>query len=215
MVVIGVDLSGPSNSAETAMACFCVESERLKCKDIVVGLDDAELYRRIEAFGGESEIVIGLDAPLSYYPGGGDRPGDAELRRRLINAGLHPGSVMPPTMTRMVYLTLRGVCVARGLKEILPNRASIVEVHPAGAMVLRGAPSRDVREFKRDPAARGRLLGWLGRAQKIQGIPRKHVPTDHVVAAMACALAAWNWARNQPAWCQKADPPIHPYDFAC
>ena len=52
MIVIGVDLSGPSNSRATAIACFVVDSERLKCKDIDVGLDDAELYRRIEALGG-------------------------------------------------------------------------------------------------------------------------------------------------------------------
>lgn len=214
MIIIGIDLSGPSNTAATAMACFIGGSETLRCTGTLVGLDDPALRRRVDAASGEDELVVGLDAPLSYNPGGGDRPGDSDLRRRLIESGLHPGAVMPPTMTRMAYLTLRGVCVARLLSTIRPNRPAIVEVHPAGAMALGGAPAADVRELKRNPLARSRLLRWF-EAQGVQGIPSEDPPTDHVVAAAACGFAAWKWALNRSAWCQRADPHIHPYDFAC
>jgi len=38
---------------------------------------------------------------------------------------------------------------------------------------------------------------------------------DHTVAACAAALAAWDWSRGKGRWVHPADPPAHPYDFAC
>jgi hypothetical protein len=37
------------------------------------------------------QIAVGLDAPLSYNPGGGDRPADACLRKAVVGAGLRQG----------------------------------------------------------------------------------------------------------------------------
>ncbi len=121
---------------------------------------------------------------------------------------------MTPTMTRMAYLTLRGVCVARLLEGVRPSPPRIVEVHPGAALVLRDAPVDDVREMKRSPAARERLLAWL-EGRGLRGASRGREATDHVVAACAAALAAWDWVSDRSAWLRRARPPLHPYDFAC
>ena len=213
-IVAGIDLAGPSNLSDTAVALFSANGRRLACLRVAVGADDRSLLDIVSDASNGAAAVVGLDAPLSYNPGGGDRPGDDELRRRVIRAGLPPGSVMPPTMTRMAYLTLRGVCVARALATIRPVPPRVVEVHPGACLALRGAPIGDVRAFKRQGAARGRLLGWL-EAQGVEGVAALTSPTDHLVAACACAYAAWKWACDDASWCRGAAPPLHPYDFAC
>ena len=214
MIVAGVDLSGPSNSSHTAIAWFSDDGADLSCSKTVVGADDRTLFELFSGVAHDGGFVVGLDAPLSYNPGGGDRPGDFRLRRRLMQVGLRSGSVMTPTMTRMVYLTLRGVCVARALETIRPHPPRIVEVHPSGSLALRGAPIEAVRKFKTDGAARTRLLRWL-EAQGLRGVASLKNASDHLVAACACAHAAWKWARNEAVWCEQAAAPLHPYDFAC
>ncbi len=81
-------------------------------------------------------------------------------------------------------------------------------------MVLRGASSVDVAGFKRELAARLRLLGWL-QEMGLDGLPRADDTSDHFVAACAAALAGWRWAEGKAVWCYPAQPPEHPYDFAC
>ena len=104
MFYIGVDLSGPSNSQETAMVAFKASKRGfLSACQKLLGADDHDILFSIRRFQLESDIVVGLDAPLSYNIGGGDRPADSELRKKIVTAGLKPGSVMPPTMTRMAY----------------------------------------------------------------------------------------------------------------
>jgi hypothetical protein len=49
----------------------------------------------------------------------------------------------------------------------------------------------------------------------LHGIPVLADTSDHFVAACAAALAGWQWAAAKPAWCYPAQPPEHPYDFAC
>ena len=57
--------------------------------------------------------MIGIDAPLSYQDGGGDRPQDKSIRQFIKKHGLSGSSIMPPTLTKMVYLTLRGIGLTR------------------------------------------------------------------------------------------------------
>ena len=70
------------------------------------------------------------------------RTGDSALQKELIAAGMHPGSVVAPTMNWMCYLTLRGITVARMLTALdAKNPMDVVEVYPGGVMVLSGAPA--------------------------------------------------------------------------
>jgi len=104
--ILGIDLSGPTNTADTACLAFQEEGDTLHLTDLIRGAKDEDIYRLAAGLTTQGRLVVGLDAPLSYNPGGGDRPGDRALREKVAAAGLHPGSVMTPTMTRMAYLTL-------------------------------------------------------------------------------------------------------------
>ena len=122
---------------------------------------------------------------------------------------------MTPTMTRMVYLTLHGIALARVLATLKPDiDLQIVEVHPGACMLLRGAAARDVRSFKRDIQARLNLLNWL-EGQGLDGLPRLKNVADHFVASCAAALAAWQWSLGNAVWQYPAETPHHPYAFAC
>jgi predicted nuclease with RNAse H fold len=211
-LVLGVDLSGPANPRDTAAAWFEVDGEALGFAGGRLGAGDPELCELVARLAGSAPLWVGLDAPLSYQPGGGDRPGDTALRRLVVARGLHPGSVMAPTLTRMAYLTLRGIALARAIERVAPG-ARIVEVHPGAAMALRGAPASALRRMKRSPRARRALAGWLAR-QGLRGLPDGRA-SDHELAARACALATWRWSQGRPAWLAPAAPPLHPYDFAC
>jgi predicted nuclease with RNAse H fold len=213
MIVLGVDLSGPSNVASTAVVSLNEQREHLEVDKAVMGVGDLELTDLGLDAAAHGDVVIGVDAPLSYNPGGGDRPADAELRTLVIGRGLRPGSVMAPTAMRMVYLTLRGLAVSRALSGAGAN-VRIVEVHPTATLVLRGANAADVQELKRSREARERLLSWL-ETQGLLGASRLDSSNDHLVAACAGALAAWRWARAGTAWVRRASPPVHPFDFAC
>jgi predicted nuclease with RNAse H fold len=124
--IVGIDLSGPSNTGETAVAIFRSDGEVLRFERCTEGTDTAIRDAVYEA-SRKGPVAVGLDAPLSYQPGGGDRPRDRALRKRLIEVGLHPGSVMAPTMSRMCYLTLRGLAIARLLQF---TGVAVVEVQP-------------------------------------------------------------------------------------
>ncbi len=213
MYIVGIDLSGPRNVAHTCVTVFRVQGPALSFVQAVHEADDAAIHQLVSEIGKQGSVIIGIDAPLSYNPGGGDRPSDADLRRQVRAKGRV--GVMPPTLIRMVYLTLRGIALTRMLEALRPAAdLRIVEVHPGAAMLLRAAPAADVAAFKADPAARLRLLDWL-ETVGLQSIPRSTEPSDHFVAACAASLAAWQWAAGQPAWCARAQPPAHPYDFAC
>ncbi len=214
MDVVGIDLSGPSNVADTAVARFLVTRRGLVLRDCVIGADDAAIAALLRRTVRRGDLVLGLDAPLSYNDGGGDRPADRLLRRRAVAAGLRAGTVMPPTLTRMAYLTLRGLAVARMATAIGGPRARIVEVHPGAALVLRGAPSSAVRALKESAAARRAILAWLER-QGVGAVAGRGDLGDHFVAACAAALAAWKWHAGDAAWLHPAEPPQHPHDVAC
>jgi predicted nuclease with RNAse H fold len=212
--VVGIDLSGPTNVKDTVFLAFEALGTEIRLSQAIQGAKDHDIHAAAEELLSLGKVVVGLDAPLSYNPGGGDRPGDKILREKVIRAGLHPGSVMTPTMTRMAYLTLRGTAIARILSSFPEPKPKIVEVHPGAAMALRGAAITDLRAYKMDPPAQQRLLGWLKR----QGLDIKdmHKTLDsHHVDACAAALAAWKWHLGDAVWVEPASPPHHPFDYAC
>ncbi len=213
MIYIGMDLSGPSNIKDTAIAVFKETSDiELTCIRTVSGADDIDIMNLINKLKEEDSLVAGLDSPLSYNNRGGDRPGDAALRKKLTQAGMFAGSVMVPTFNRMVYLTLRGISIARMLKQICPEMKT-AEIHPGGAMALRGASIEDIKAMKSSMDSRVNLLKWID-GQGLKNIPLEK-PEDHFVAACACALGVWKWHKNETEWIHPAEPPIHPFDYAC
>jgi len=116
-------------------------------------------------------------------------------------------------MTRMAYLTLRGIAVACSLQSIPKAPPRIVEVHPGAAVALRGAPIDAVRTFKQDVGARQELLTWL--AQHGLDAAANESASDHYVAACAAALATWKWCTGKTVWLHPAAPPFHAFDYAC
>src|SRR5512146_3060707 len=188
MIIIGIDLSGPRNLADTSMAVFEQRAGVAQFMKACHGAGDNEILRVVSDVGSKQPLVIGIDAPLSYNPGGGDRPSDAALRHAVLEKGRGVG-VMPPTLMRMVYLTLRGITLTRMLGGLRPQiEPAMVEVHPGACMLLREAPAQDVAAFKRAMPARVHLLEWLQR-MGLQGLPSSNDPSDHFVAACAAGLA--------------------------
>jgi uncharacterized protein len=210
-VIVGIDLSGPANAADTAVVWFFENKGTLEFAGDVSGASDADIVSAVTRL---RTPVVGLDAPLSYNPGGGFRPSDTALQKETIRAGMRPGSVMAPTFNRMAYLTLRGIVVARTLEATGLPRQSIVEVHPGAAFALHGAPIEDVLGYGKVQASRVALLNWL-RTAGLQGVPDRMSDTSHCTAACGAALAAWKWTSGLQKWCRSAIPPHHPYDFAC
>ena len=129
MDVIGIDLSGPCNAADTAIAAFRANGRTLVLQERLLGADDAAIAALIARTRPEADLVVGLDAPLSYNDGGGDRPADRLLHARAVAAGLPFGTVMPPTLTRIAYLTLRGITVARIVATISGALVAMVKRH--------------------------------------------------------------------------------------
>jgi predicted nuclease with RNAse H fold len=213
--VVGIDLSGPVNTKETALVWGHALGAGFDCYGQKLGVDDREILKIVQEQCARRPTIVGLDAPLSYEPGGGMRDGDSELQKKLIAKGMAPGSVMAPTMTRMCYLTLRGMAVSRMLTALEGQHpVSVVEVHPGAVFVLGGAPAHVVKEMKGDPHARYTLHQWLQEQTMLLLPPEVHL-NDHLLAAAACALAAWRWSDGRSTWVHAAAPPAHPYDFAC
>ena len=214
MRVIGIDLSGPRNVADTFVTVFETAGNHLHFMEAIEGADDQKILAAVSSAGKSERLAIGIDAPLSYNPGGGDRDSDRELRRLAFEKGGGIG-ILPPTMIRMVYLTLRGLALTRALESLRPQYdVHIVEVHPGACLLLRGAPAKDAAGFKRRMRARLKLLDWLG-TQGLKGLPRAGGVADHFVASCAAALGAWQWSTGKSVWVHPAAPPWHPYDFAC
>lgn len=211
-IIMGVDLSGPSNHADTACAVFERQGDTLMYRRHLTWLGDADLLHVVDGASRGASLTIGLDAPLSYQDGGGDRVRDRELRTILTKAGMPSGTVMTPTMTRMAYLTLRGVSLSRMIASTHSD-AAIVEVHPFGSLALAGAPVADLTAVKKDAAARERIASWL-TDNGMDGLPNQEF-SDHELAAFGAAWAAWKWQSGTAAWTAPAEIPSHPFAFAC
>ncbi|WP_282034307.1 DUF429 domain-containing protein [Metabacillus indicus] len=216
MHVIGIDLAGPANHKETAVAVFKKEADSLVLNSLSFHNSDRLILDTVRSLAsGGGELAIGMDAPLSYQDGGGDRPSDKAVRSKLREAGLYHGSIMPPTLNRMVYLTLRGIHLSRALENYT---GSIVEVHPGGAMGLRLKPEERnlALSYKKSEADRRSLLPFLEH-WRMKNILPDAAETSHGLDACAAALAAWHWAdaEHEPEICIPAEPPFHPFDFCC
>lgn len=212
--VVGIDLSGPAGIANTAVTVFNDCGDRLSFNEMAVDGSDSAIVDLARMLLSKGSMTVGIDAPLSYQPGGGQRDRDADLRRAIVAVEMKPGSVMAPTAPRMVYLTLRGIALAAVLARTRGTHPMrIVEVHPGATMGLRGAPLNALLKYGRDQGAQRVLLEWLS-TQGLEDIPSANI-SSHFVAASACALAAWNWQRGNSRWLAAAEEPWHPYDFAC
>jgi predicted nuclease with RNAse H fold len=213
-IISGIDLSGPSNTKESTLVSFEVRNNSLQMATAIEGVTDLSIYDAIATNTANVKVIVGIDAPLSYNPGGGDRKSDRDLRKHIIAKGMPSGSVMPPTLTKMAYLTLRGMSVCRFLESHPNKRIFIVEVHPSGSMALRGAPVKSIKKMKSSTKAKQTLLQWLEN-QGLNGIDSTGSVSDHYVAACAAALAAWKWHLGESVWISKSEMPFHPYDFVC
>jgi predicted nuclease with RNAse H fold len=219
MRVIGIDLSGPSNHRDTILTVFKKQGNQLKFVKWISNLSDHGILKEISEQSHLDEVVVGIDAPLSYEDGGGDRQGDRELRQFVIALGMKPGSIMPPTLNRMVYLTLRGIKLSREIESLkTPYSISIVEVHP-GAVIGSRLFQNDIEyvlSYKKNLLARSFIRNWLGK-QKLTQIPILIEEESHSIDACAAALGAWHWKDHslKPKWLFPANPPLHPYDYCC
>ncbi|ELK44936.1 DUF429 domain-containing protein [Halobacillus sp. ACCC02827] len=216
MYYIGIDLSGPSNTKDTVLVCFERKGEALGYHTHIQPAGDEEILAFIEEKSEHAEVVIGMDAPLSYEDGGGERKQDKELKRFIISLGMKPGSIMAPTMTKMVYLTLRGIRLSREITTAeTAYPVHLVEVHPGAVIGSRmGTSLSEVLEYKKDLQIRSKLLRWF-QSQQLIGIPESFAQESHTVDACAAALGAWHWidpAYHSP-WLYPAEPPLHPYDY--
>jgi predicted nuclease with RNAse H fold len=212
--IFGIDLSGPSNTKESALVSFKARNNLLQMTTAIEGVTDLSIYDAIAKKSTNVKVIVGIDAPLSYNPGGGDRKSDKDLRKHIIAKGMPSGSVMPPTLNKMAYLTLRGISVCRFLESHPNKKINIVEVHPSASMALRGAPVKAIRKMKISTKAKQTLVQWLEN-QGLNGIDLSGSVSDHYVAACAAALAAWKWHLGESVWVFKSEMPFHPYDFAC
>jgi predicted nuclease with RNAse H fold len=212
--IFGIDLSGPSNTKESTLVSFKAKNKALQMITALEGVTDLSIYDAIAENSANVKAIVGIDAPLSYNPGGGDRKSDKDLRKHIIAKGMPSGSVMPPTLTKMAYLTLRGISVCRFLESQSNKKINIVEVHPSGSMALRGAPVKSIRKMKSSTKAKQILLQWL-KNKGLNEINLSGSVSDHYVAACAAALAAWKWHLGKSVWIFKSEMPFHPYDFVC
>jgi uncharacterized protein len=217
--IIGIDLSGPANHKDTVLTVFQLHNDKLEFEGMVDGASDEMIISRMEAEALNDEVVIGIDAPLSYQDGGGDRLQDKSIRDFIKGHGMSGSSIMPPTLTKMVYLTLRGIGITRQINSInTPHDIKIVEVHPGAAIGTRigssGLPH--VLQYKKDRHARLEIFTWFEKIG-LKNLPEEIIESTHMMDATAAALAAWHWAdpTKQPTWQWKTISSQHPFEFCC
>ena len=99
---------------------------------------DEKIITAIQSISSKENIVIGIDAPLSYQDGGGDRPQDKSLRQFIKGYGLTGSSIMPPTLNKngLFNTPWNGINTKNHATEHSQN-IRIVEVHPGAAIGTR------------------------------------------------------------------------------
>lgn len=223
MKIIGIDVAGTTNARDTVAAVFDCQGASLSCLSIRSHLSDQDIYRLTVHYAEQDSVVLGLDAPLSYQFGRGDRPSEISLRKIIKEIGMKPSSVMAPTAPRMIYVTLRGVSLSRGLAKIRNGgRLEIVEVHPGATIGLHyGAVPvpPQILDYKENNQheARAFIVQWLQGTMSMLHI-EDHLSealTSHEVDACAAALGAWKWKTGSYKWIARSSAPDHPYDFSC
>ena len=71
MKVIGIDLSGPANHKNTVMSVFQLRGNLLFFEKVINDASDEKILTAIQLISSQENVVIGIDAPLSYQDGGG------------------------------------------------------------------------------------------------------------------------------------------------
>jgi predicted nuclease with RNAse H fold len=243
VIVIGIDLSSPSNLADTVLVIARATDAELHILEMHENLSDEAILTLIhntqaQLAPGEA-MIVGIDCPLSYQDGKGGRESDNQLRNRIqkrsskapMGIGMHPSSVMSPVY--ISSLTMRGMHLARSLDSAI----SLVEVHPGATiglhMTARGTEASTgdlpyqvpdcVVTYKQDGrrpasevlAARAHIVMWMEQVMGVRGIPLEAVERTHRVDACAAALAAWKFATGAAVWSYPAMPPQHPYPYSC
>ncbi|MFO7958184.1 MAG: DUF429 domain-containing protein [Candidatus Brocadiia bacterium] len=212
--ICGLDLSGPANPGHTVLAWFSSEDEHLTYRSALCPAGDADIVKKVEELAGSGPVAVGIDAPLSYRDGGGMRPCDQKLAEALKEAKMNFVGVMAPTMVQMVYITLRGIGLARTLGLVTHGGVRTVEVHPGAVMALGGASRAALKQYKKSEKPLPELRDWLSE-QGLHELPPDSFGTSHRIDAAAAALGVWKWLLGESVWLAAAQPPQRPYDFAC
>lgn len=190
-ICIGMDLSGPSNSQDTAMCVFDGQSVQM-----YRNCSDQAIYGVLSQFNSNLPVVIAADAPLTYQDGGGYRDIDRALRQKLNSSGFSKIGVMAPTMTRMAYLTLRGM----RLKELCTQFANIelFETHPGAALAFSGIEYDSITQVKSDKTAFNRVVQALHN--QFPEISEEVLQNDHELMAASAMLSAYRYTQQQSLW---------------
>lgn len=176
-MLVGIDLAGPKNHKETAVATIVNKKITLDS-----GYSDSDIYKLIK---NTNVDLIGIDAPLSYNEQGGYRDSDRELRKLLNSRGFKDIGVMAPTYNRMIYLTSRGIRLSRLINSITPS-PPLFEVHPGAFFVLDNFPYKTVIDLKKSKDAILKLYNLIGN----RGYTFNREPiSDHEIMAVGVALA--------------------------
>jgi len=212
--IVGLDLSGPAGPENTGVAVFKVNRNKLSFTLAECDGSDAGILDLFARLADSGPVLAGIDAPLSYEPGGGLRERDYLLREELMANGQRLNRVIPPLAHRMVYLTLRGYGITRLLSTLQAKRIEIVEVHPTASLALRNAPLHDVGLVAASEVSRNTVQSWFDK-HGVTALLLQEGCASHFVAACAAALAAWKWARGEAVWQAEPEIPFHPYWFVC
>lgn len=207
----GLDLSGPSNLGDTFIVHMQKGGSSPKFCAVENGLDDVGIVDWISSRANDRPFTIAIDAPLSYQPGGGLRKSDRSLREFVKMKGYNAG-IMPPTLTKMVYITLRGINLVRLIQSECPG-ATIIESHPGVTLQASGVDGDLIMKMKSQSKARNAIVDYLS-TRIVDLIPEIGM-TDHGLAACGCAMAAEAFERGANYWFYDASPPQHPCIFAC
>lgn len=188
-VVIGIDLAGPANFVDTALCCF--DGTQVTSQS---GVSDQDIVNFLQQFDANRPILIAIDAPLTYQEGGGYRDVDRVLRKTLNARGFSKIGVMAPTMTKMVYLTLRGLRL-RELCSSFDNIA-VFETHPGAALVFDQVDYSSVTQIKTQPTVIELIWRKLtGRYVFLESVLMPQ--NDHQLMAIAAMLSAYRYQNHQ------------------
>ena len=214
-IFFGIDLSGPVNIIDTVISWFKYDysKEKLSLIDYKIGADDNFIFNIVKDLSINNDLFLAIDAPLSYNMNGGDRESDKSLREFLKKKNIKTSSVMTPTMTRMSYLTLRGISITRIL-ETLKKKPKVIEVHPFVSLLINGANKEDIKNVKKNEKAKQNIFNFLKKRQ-ISNLPVIVSKNDHFISSVIAAQIAYFYSRNQYQWRSKRKFPFHPYDFVC
>jgi len=220
MKIIGIDLSGPANHKDTAVIIFNRENDlHLTFETLIEHASDHTILKTIEEASIKGPVVIGIDAPLSYQDGGGYRPQDRLLSDFMRNNGLSSHSVMAPTMTKMAYLTLRGIALSRSIMSMrTAHNIHLVEVHP-GAVIgtrLEASTRHHALNYKKQKISLEYIYHWF-ETQAMQDISPSIMHSTHTIDACAAALGAWHWYDDklEAKWVFSQTSLTHPFEYCC